>query len=110
MLHSVKQFGGSPVIRLYQLRTCPWAGVVRRELDALGLPYEEIQVPGRLGERDEVERLSGQRLTPVIVDEERVVSDSATIVRYLRERYGNGAAQEAAEAPAPAACALRRAA
>jgi glutathione S-transferase len=96
------------VIMLYERRLCPWATVVRTALDALGLPYETIQVPATLSDRHEVAALSGQRLTPVIVDGDRVVSDSRDIVRYLQETYGG---EERAPAAQPtAACRLDRAA
>jgi glutathione S-transferase len=38
------------------------------------------------GDRSEVERISGQPLVPVLVDDGRVVVDSTDILRYLEER------------------------
>ena len=37
-------------------------------------------------DRSEVERLSGQSLVPVLVDDGRVVADSTAILRYLEEK------------------------
>jgi hypothetical protein len=39
---------------------------VQRELDAAGIEYEVVPGPVRRGKRDDLERLSGQRLYPVI--------------------------------------------
>jgi len=57
---------------------------------ALALAYkklaaESIVVP--YDDRVRVRRVSGQDLVPVLVDGERVVIDSMTIVRYLEDRY-----------------------
>ena len=40
-------------------------------------------------DRRRVEEVSGQRLVPVLCDEERVVPDSTRILRYLIARYGD---------------------
>jgi glutaredoxin len=39
---------------------------VQRELDAKGIDYELVKGPLRRSKRDEVERISGQRMYPVI--------------------------------------------
>jgi glutathione S-transferase len=39
-------------------------------------------------DRREVERISGQRLVPVLCDEDRIVPDSTRILRYVIARYG----------------------
>src|SRR5438874_7525177 len=39
---------------------------VQKELDAQGIEYEIVPGPVRRGKRDDLERLSGQRLYPVI--------------------------------------------
>jgi glutathione S-transferase len=39
---------------------------VQKALDAQGIDYEIVKGPIRRGKRDELERLSGQRLYPVI--------------------------------------------
>lgn len=46
---------------------------VQRELDARGIPYELVIGPSRRGKRDDLERLSGQRLYPVIEFEDGTV-------------------------------------
>jgi glutathione S-transferase len=39
---------------------------VQRELDRQGIEYEMVKGPLRRGNRDELERISGQRMYPVI--------------------------------------------
>jgi hypothetical protein len=39
---------------------------VQRELDKAGIDYEIVRGPLRRGQRDDLEKLSGQRLYPVI--------------------------------------------
>jgi len=74
-------------IRLYQLESCPYCARVRQFLETKGLEYEKIDVPGAKEERDELERVSGQRLVPVLVDGDTVITDSMKIVAYLGEKY-----------------------
>ena len=50
-----------------------------------GLELEWIDVDP--DDRREVERVSGQPLVPVLVDDGRVVADSTKIMRYLEQRY-----------------------
>jgi glutathione S-transferase len=58
-----------------RLHRCPnmWAKLgahpcwkVQKALDEQGIPYEVVRGPVRRGRRDELERLSGQRVYPVI--------------------------------------------
>lgn len=43
---------------------------VQRELDAAGIEYEIVRGPARRSKRDDLEKLSGQRLYPVIESED----------------------------------------
>jgi glutathione S-transferase len=49
------------------------------------LAVESVQIDP--DDRSEVERVSGQRLVPVLEDGGKVVHDSMEIVRYLEQRY-----------------------
>jgi glutathione S-transferase len=73
-------------LRLYHLEACPFCEKVRVSLKRMGLDFEGIAV--REDDRGEVERISGQRLVPVLCDEDRVMPDSTRILRYLVARYG----------------------
>ena len=78
---------------LYRCKTptdwlCP-CGKVARYLRAAGIDYEQVRVPVRRRDRDEVEELTAQRWVPVLVHGEHVVHDSRRImefVDYLEDR------------------------
>lgn len=86
------------MIRLYQLRKCPWCAAVRQALENVGRRYEAVQVPYEREEREEVLRISHQALVPVLVDGDTVLNGSREIVAYLYETYGDATkAERAAE-------------
>lgn len=58
---------------------------VRIALGYKGIPYEFKSIDPK--ERDEIVRLSGQYLTPVLVHDGRVLFDSAAILRYLDANF-----------------------
>jgi glutathione S-transferase len=73
------------MIRLYRI---PFSTNVERVALALahkGLEAEPVVIDP--SDRREVERISGQRLVPVIDDDGTVVADSTAILEYLEERY-----------------------
>ncbi|MFQ5586313.1 MAG: glutathione S-transferase N-terminal domain-containing protein [Thermodesulfobacteriota bacterium] len=74
-------------MKLYQFESCPYCQRVRLALEAKGIEYEKVEVPQYRDERTELFELSGQYMVPVLVDGERVISDSAAIVAYLNEKY-----------------------
>jgi glutathione S-transferase len=70
-------------VRVYRI---PFSTNVERVALALahkGLDVEWVDVDP--ADRTEVDRVSGQSLVPVLVDGDRVVSDSTEILRYLEE-------------------------
>lgn len=77
-------------IMLYELDGCPWCEKVVERLEALGLEYESVWVDALHSARDEVKRVSGQRVVPVLVDDETGVTmaESARIIEYLETTYG----------------------
>ncbi len=77
------------MMRLHQLRRCPWAAAVRQALANVNQDYAAIQVPYAREARNEVRDLSGQEKTPVLVDGDIVVADSRKIVAYLYATYGD---------------------
>ncbi len=71
------------MLRCYRV---PYSTNVERVSLALaykGLAVEWVDVDPT--DRTEVDRVSGQPLVPVLVDDDRVVTDSTEIVRYLEE-------------------------
>ena len=72
-------------IKLYTGDYCPYCRRVKKELDRLNLPYEEVYADG--DGREEVIRLSGQRAIPILTIGDEVLVDSAYIIRELRKRF-----------------------
>ena len=58
-------------------------GKVARRLRRAGIDYEQVRVPIRRRDRDEVADLTGQRWVPVLVHDDHVIHDSRRIVEYL---------------------------
>ncbi len=79
-------------LTLYRLQACPFCERAVRKLDDLGLDYHSRFVEARHSRRDVVKRLTGARTVPALVDERTGVtmSESANIVEYLDETYGDG--------------------
>lgn len=76
------------MITLFQLEKCPWCAAARQGLANVDAEYQIVNVPREREKRHMVEALSGQRLVPVLVDDDIVVWDSRRVVRYLYETYG----------------------
>jgi glutathione S-transferase len=77
--------GPDPPLRVYRI---PFSTNVERV--ALALAYKSIEVEWidiDPDDRSEVVRVSGQELVPVLVDGDRVLSDSPVILDYLEERF-----------------------
>jgi glutathione S-transferase len=72
-------------IKLYTGEYCPYCRVVKRELERLKLDYEAVDAD--VDGREEVIRLSGQRVIPILTIDDEVLVDSSRIVRELRRRY-----------------------
>jgi glutathione S-transferase len=61
-------------------------GKVARRLDRAGIAYEEIRVPVRRRDRDEVEDLTGQTWVPVLVIGDDVIHESHRICEHIEWR------------------------
>ena len=61
-------------------------------LDELGLSYQHIELGGKPGdtETEEFGKLNPMRKVPVLVDNDHVIWESNTILRYLANSYGRG--------------------
>jgi glutaredoxin len=73
-------------LTLYTTPFCFYCERVKEDLDRRALPYQEVTVPGLLSRREEVYRLSGQRLVPVLVDDSTVVHGSTRILEHLARK------------------------
>ena len=74
-------------MRLYQAEWCPFSHRVRAKLTELGIDYEAINVPASTKNRDELEEVAGTRSIPVLVDGERIITDSGEAISYLEQNY-----------------------
>ncbi|MDP3995009.1 MAG: glutaredoxin domain-containing protein [bacterium] len=79
------------MLELYQFEECPYCRKVRTKLTDLGMSYIIHNVPRERPERVELEKLSGQKFVPVLVDpntDTMISDDDDKAVAYLEERYG----------------------
>jgi glutaredoxin len=74
-------------MKLYQAEWCPFSHRVRAKLTELGIDYEIVNVPASTKNRDELEEVAGTRSIPVLVDEERVITDSGEAISYLEQKH-----------------------
>ena len=68
---------------------CP-CGRVARHLRRHGIEYEQVRVPFRKRDREEVDALTGQRHVPVAVLEGEAICDSRRIAEHLAWRAEGG--------------------
>lgn len=84
-------------VTLYALNASPNTMKVRAALTFKKIPYQRIDVdPAR---REEVVKLSGQPLTPVLKHGDAVVYDSYAILRYLDANWRQSPALYSADRP-----------
>lgn len=70
-------------IELWQTEWCPASHRVRQRLTELGVPYLARAVPVEREDRDELERATGARSIPVLVDGEHVIDGEEAILAHL---------------------------
>jgi glutathione S-transferase len=73
---------------------CP-CGKVARRLRRHGVGYQQVRVPFRKRERDEVAFLTGQRHVPVLVIGGEAICDSKRIAEHLEHRAAAAAGRTA---------------
>jgi glutaredoxin 3 len=74
-------------MKLYQAEWCPFSHRVRAKLTELGIDYETANVPASSKKRQELEEVAGTTAIPVLVDGDRVISDSDEAISYLEQEY-----------------------
>jgi glutaredoxin/uncharacterized protein (DUF302 family) len=75
-------------MKLYQAEWCPFSHRVRAKLTELGIDYELANVPASSKKRSGLEKVAGTTAIPVLVDGQRVISDSDEALSYLEKKYG----------------------
>ena len=68
---------------LYHTEWCPECAIVREKLEELELSYESVIVPDFRSFRTQVHEVSGQYYVPVLVDGERVLTETQDILAHL---------------------------
>ena len=79
--------GGWRTMKLYQAEWCPFSHRVRAKLTELGIDYEIVNVPASTQKREELEEVASTRTIPVLVDGERVITDSGEAISYLERKH-----------------------
>ena len=76
-------------LTLYRLEGCPFCELVVDKLDDLEMEFESVWVEGLHSRRNEVKEVSGQRVVPVLIDEDHGVTmaESDRINEYLETTY-----------------------
>jgi glutaredoxin len=62
-------------MKLYVKTWCPWCIRAKRELDAKGYRYKELDVEANPAAYAEMIKISGQRLTPTLAVGDKVLPD-----------------------------------
>jgi len=75
------------MIKLYQAEWCPFSHRVRAKLTELGVGYEAVNVSASSEKREELKDITGDSAIPVLVDGEKVISDSGEAISYLEGKY-----------------------
>ena len=74
-------------MRLYQAEWCPFSHRVRAKLTELGIDYEIVNVSASGKRRAELEEVAGTKAIPVLVDGDRIITDSDEAISYLEHNY-----------------------
>lgn len=72
---------------LYECEGCAYCAVVREALNDKNLDFDVVEVPADKTKRDELFKVSGQNRVPVLINDDRVISDSQEIISYLEENF-----------------------
>jgi glutaredoxin/uncharacterized protein (DUF302 family) len=76
-------------MKLYQAEWCPFSHRVRAKLTELGIDYEIVNVPASTQKREELEEVAGTKSIPVLVDGEKVITDSSEAISYLEQKHAS---------------------
>ncbi|MEK7479486.1 MAG: glutaredoxin domain-containing protein [Patescibacteria group bacterium] len=79
------------MLELYQFEECPYCKAVRMKLTDLGMSYIIHNVQRIREERKELEKITGQKFVPVLVDPNTgimIADDDEKAIEYLEKTYG----------------------
>ena len=78
------------MLELYQFEECPYCKRVRAKLTDLGITYTIHNVSRDREERYDLEKITGQKSVPVLMDKEKdvmIIDDDQKIIEYLEKQY-----------------------
>ena len=65
-----------PNVKMYTTGFCPYCYKAKDILDSKGIEFEEINIQGKPGMRDEIEKLTGRRDVPqIFIDDQHIGDD-----------------------------------
>ena len=79
------------MLELYQFEECPYCKRVREKMTDLGMSYIIHNVPRAREKRVKLEKISGQKFVPVLVDantKTMIADDDDKAIEYLEKMYG----------------------
>lgn len=74
-------------VTLYQAEWCPYSHRVRHMLTNHGVSYRTVNVPAAREDRDELERITGQRSIPTLVVDGQVLTEFSAIGRAVAQHF-----------------------
>ncbi len=79
------------MITLYQFQSCPFCSKVRALLTFIKQPFDVVEVsPLGMKELD----FTDHKKVPVLKDGDEIITESATIIEYINEKYANFSVDE----------------
>lgn len=84
------------MLELYQIEECPYCARVRAKMTDLGIDYIIRNEPRDKSKRERLERVSGQKGVPTLVDPDRnvvIADDDDAIIEYLEKHYRKGSTE-----------------
>lgn len=73
-----------PSVKMYTTGFCPYCHKAKDILDRLGIEFEEINIQGNAGMRDEIEELTGRRDVPQIFIDDQHIGDDDDLTELMQ--------------------------
>ncbi len=72
-----------PSVKMYTTSFCPYCYKAKDILDRMGIEFEEINIQGNPGMRDEIEKLTGRRDVPQIFINDQHIGDDDDLAELM---------------------------
>ena len=73
-----------PNVKMYTTNFCPYCYKAKDIFDRLGIEFEEINIQGNPGMRDEIEELTGRRDVPQIFIDDQHIGDDDDLAELMQ--------------------------